>query len=80
MVTSGAALTMIVTVALPDLPPASVTVAVMVCVPEASVLMLTLAPVPRAPSRSEVHAMRGAQVALLGVGGGAGEDDRVARA
>ena len=43
--------------ALSDLPPASVTVAVMMCVPDWSVLMLRLAPVPRAPSRLELHAM-----------------------
>src|SRR3990172_1561864 len=57
IVTVGAPLTLIVTVALSVLPPASVTLAVIVCVPDWSVLTVTLAPVPRLPSRSELQAM-----------------------
>ena len=58
--------TTIVRVALSDLPPASVTVAVMVCVPGWRVSMPRLAPLPRGPSRSELHAMAGLRSASSG--------------
>jgi hypothetical protein len=54
MVTVGGALTTIVIVRLALLPPLSVTVAVMVCVPECSVLVID-APVPSALSMLDVH-------------------------
>ena len=58
MVTAGGWTTVIATVAWPTSPPASVTRAVTVCRPGRSAAAVTVGPVPRGPSRLELHAMR----------------------
>ena len=55
--TTGVALTVMVIMVWVVLPPLSVTVAVMVCVPVESALAVIVRPVPSAPSRLEVQAM-----------------------
>ena len=57
IVTVGAAFTTTVIPAVARLPPASVTVAVIVCVPERSVATSSLPPVPSGPSRLERQAI-----------------------
>src|SRR5262245_42921516 len=57
MLTVGVELTTMVMVWLPVLPPESVADAVMTCVPEVRVLLVSDAPVPRMPSRSEDQRM-----------------------
>src|SRR3990172_9436724 len=66
MATVGAALTTTVMVALADLPPASVTEAVRVWVPELSVVTLRGVPVPRVPSRLDDQAMAAARLPSSG--------------
>ena len=60
--TAGAAFTTTVIAAVARLPPASMTVAVMVCVPERSVAMSSRPPEPSEPSRLERQAIAAARL------------------
>ena len=62
MATVGVALTTTEIATLALLPPLSVTEAMIAWVPELSVLVVMLPPVPRTPSRLEIHEMRAARL------------------
>src|SRR5439155_503835 len=58
MVTTGGWVTVIVIAAWPTRPPVSVARALIVCTPGRSAVVATVAPVPRGPSRLELHSSR----------------------